>query len=254
MKENKYTLSSLYNALILIDFLADNGPIPLIEISNKLEFGKSSIFRMLSTLEQAGYVEKSKTLEYTLSPKFITLASKVLKQRNDDEIVKNYLLKIKNKFNESAHYGIISSDFEVLILNKVSGDRSIQMSSVIGGRLPVYASALGKCILANSDDPILHQKIKSLKMEEFTKNTITSYDSLNRELKLIKDQGYAMDNEEAEDGLTCVAVPIFDYTNKVTSAISISGPTSRMSRNKDSIIDFMIQMGNELSNELGCSK
>ena len=91
-------------------------------------------------------------------------------------------------------------------------------------------------------------------MEEFTKNTITSYDSLNRELKLIKDQGYAMDNEEAEDGLTCVAVPIFDYTNKVTSAISISGPTSRMSRNKDSIIDFMIQMGNELSNELGCSK
>lgn len=251
MNEKKYILSSLNNALQLIDFLADYGPLPLVEISAKLEFGKSSIYRMLSTLEQAGYVEKTKNLEYRLSTKFISLSSKVLEQRNDNEIILDYLIKIKDKFNESTHHGIINSNCEVLIVNKVSGDRSIRMASEIGGTLPTYASSLGKCIMANNLNEENMKNLKKLEFKKLTENTITNYDDLIKELEKIKKLGYSIDNEEAEDGLTCISVPIFDYTNKNNSAISISGPTSRLLKNKDEIIKFMIETGHELSKDLG---
>lgn len=127
---------------------------------------------------------------------------------------------------ETVHLAVPSGN-EVVYIGKVESEQPIQMYSFIGARLPMYCTALGKAILAFSDPERIALLIKTPLMQR-TKNTIASWDGLSVELARIREVGYAIDDEENEDGVRCVGAPIFDFNQKVIGAISISGPATRM--------------------------
>ena len=253
-KDEKYLLSSVYNTLEVLDLLSQHDGLGIAEISKSLKLSKSSVFRMLYTLEKKDFVYKTSDAKYRLSVKFAHYGSIVLDNLNIISIVKPYLKKLVEDHNETAHLGIIDDDLDVIFIAKESSTSSIQMTSRIGKKMPFYATATGKILLAYNLDDELEKNIKNHVFIKFTENTITDYTEFIKLLNETKKRGYAKDLEESEDGLTCYAVPVMDISGKVIAGISLSGPTVRMEKNKENILNSLKEISNEASRNLGFKK
>jgi DNA-binding IclR family transcriptional regulator len=141
---------------------------------------------------------------------------------------------------------------EVLYMERVEAQRSLTMGSKLGGRNPVYCTALGKAILAHSPAIEVEQILAACRMEARTRNTFTSALALKRELERIRDRGYAIDDEEIEDGIRCVSAPILNRTNRAVAAISVSGPSSRITPNRFELIGkTVLKAAREVSGYIG---
>ena len=147
-KDEKYLLSSVYNTLEVLDLLSRHDELGIAEISKALELNKSSVFRMLYTLEKKDFVYKTSDAKYRLSVKFAHYGSIVLDNLNVISIVKPYLKKLVEDHNETAHLGILDDDINVIFIAKESSTSSIQMTSRIGKKMPFYATATGKILLS----------------------------------------------------------------------------------------------------------
>ena len=251
MCEDKYLMSSLYNALEILDLLSEHNELGVMEISKELNMGKSSVFKMLYTLEKKGYVHKSQDAKYKLGVKFIDYGLTILQKQNVYDIAKPYIKELRDRHNETTHLGVIDDDLNMYFVLKESSTASIQMASVIGKRMSFHTSAIGKTIVSNNLDEEIKNKIKSYELTSFTKNTIVDYDELINHLIKIKEQGYGEDLEEYEIGLTCYAVPVKDISGKAIAAISISGPTQRMTMKKESLLSSLKIAAKDISKNLG---
>jgi len=252
MAKDKYLLSSVYNALEILDLLSEHKELGLTEISNKLQLGKASVFRMLYTLEKKKYVYKTTDAKYRLDIKFAHYGQKVLKRDNNINVIRPYLKELRDKNNETVHMSILDiSDYNIIIMDKEQSNSTIQMASRIGEKLPSYCTAMGKVLLASNLDEELENKIFSLKLEKRTDNTITDPNELIKMLKKVKEQGYAEDLEESEEGLVCYAVPIKNISGKTIAAISFSGPSARMRQKKDQLIKSIKETAEEISKSMG---
>jgi DNA-binding IclR family transcriptional regulator len=152
---------------------------------------------------------------------------------------------------ETVHLAVLDRT-EVLYIERVEALRSLTMGSKLGGRNPVYCTALGKAILAYSPDIEVEQILAACRMEARTRNTFTSALALKRELERIRDRGYAIDDEEIEDGIRCVSAPILNSVNRAVAAISVSGPSSRITPNRFELIGkTIVKAARELSAHVG---
>lgn len=250
-KDKKYLLSSVYNTLEVLDLLSQHNELGVAEISKTMGIGKSSVFRMLYTLEKKDFVHKTSNAKYKLSIKFAHYGSIVLDNLNVISLVNPYLKKLVEEHNETTHLGVLDDDLDVIFIAKESSTSTIQMTSRIGKKMPFYATATGKILLAYNLDVELEKKIRTHELIRFTDSTITKYDEFIRALKETKEKGYAMDLEESEYGLTCYAVPVMDINGKVVAGISMSGPTVRMDKNKENLLDSLKKTSYEVSRALG---
>jgi len=251
MSDDRYLLSSVNNSLKIIDLLSEKPELGTAEISRELGIGKTSVFRMLYTLEKNDFVTKDKNSKYRLSIKFARFGNRVLDRIDIVSIVKPHLKELTNKHNETTHMAILSEDFNTIFLYKETSNSTFQMASNIGVKLPAYNTATVKVFLAGSDENTLNQFFDEVKLKEYTKTTITKEKELRKEIEEIKEKGYGIDNEESEEGLMCFAAPIKNISNKTVAAISISGPAFRMKENKDELIKSIIKVSNEISAKIG---
>jgi DNA-binding IclR family transcriptional regulator len=155
--------------------------------------------------------------------------------RNESQAILN---ELADKTGETIHLAVPSAT-EVVYIAKVESKHALGMSSHIGARLPMYCTALGKAILAFSDQKLLHA-VLAQSLVPRTPNSITSPEMLTSELALVQSRGYAIDNEENEIGIRCVGAPIFDYTATPIAAISISVPRQRMNQERYSILGPLV--------------
>ncbi len=165
------------------------------------------------------------------------------------------LEKIRDLTSETVHLGILDQ-MEVVYLEKLQGLHAIGlMSSRVGGRSPAQCTGLGKAMLAYQDQEKVRAYFKERGMKEYTEKTITDVDALIDHLDQIRDQGYAIDDEEHENGVHCVAVPIFDFSGSVVAAISISGPSERLAPigQSQTLLDWIREAGAEISKKMGYS-
>jgi len=250
-KSDKYLMSSVYNALDVLDLLSQHNELGVAEISKYLNMSKASVFKMLFTLEYKRYVYKTDDAKYKLGIKFAQYGAIVMDRQNLFTLIRPFLQKLRDKHNETTHLGILDEDLNVIFMVKEPSNASIQMSSMVGSKLPFYVTSIGKVLIASNLDDDMINKIKSYKFERFTSNTLTDYNELINLLKKVKDQGYAEDLEEAEDGLVCYAAPIKDIKGDTIAAISISGPYVRMNANKEILISSIIETANEASCAMG---
>ena len=176
----------------------------------------STVHRLLASLSSRGYVQKDiETGKYRLTLKMFEVGSRAACGVNLVSIARPYLERL--------------AEFSGVYLYKEDTSSSIaRMASFVGLKNPMYCTGVGKCILANLPPEAVRGIWDRSVITAFTPNTITDFDRLTAELKQIKAQGYALDNEEHEPGVFCIAAPIFDYSAHPVAAISVSAPASRM--------------------------
>lgn len=239
MITSKYMLETVSNALQVLDYVGQNGYSTLTQISESLQINKTVVFRMLHTLQHYGYIDKTDNGAYTLGFRLISQGQTAIKQNAIHQLAKGTLKKLTEQYNETSHMGILNDDQDVLIVSKVDASSTIQMTSNIGRSLPAYCSAMGKCLLACLEAEERSAYLARGAFERRTANTLVSAATLNRELASVMRSGFALDNEESEEGLYCIAVPVLDRFGKAFAAISLSGPATRMKHKAQSMVDSL---------------
>src|SRR5690554_4915434 len=252
--DKKYLLSSVNNALEILDLLSKYKELSLAEICKHSNLGKTSAFKILYTLKKRSFVYKTNEAKYKLGIKFAHYGALVLERQNELSNIKPFLKELRDRHNDTVHLSILNDDLNIIFVAKESGNTSIQMQSNIGVELPAYCTGTGKVLLAGNLDEGLKERIHSLELEKLTSNTITDAGELIKVLELIKEQGYGEDLEESEIGLTCYAAPIRNIDGEVVYAISISGPTNRMEVKRDELISSVKYYADEISKLLGYQK
>ncbi len=255
MPKEKYLIQSVRRALAIIDALSNHSALGVTELSEILGLHKSTVFGLLSTLEYEGYVcQNTRTGKYELTLKLFEIGSKVFEELDLRKIARPYIEQIVEKHRETAHL-VVPDGPEVIYIDKVECTQSMRICSNIGKRLPFHCTGVGKVILAHMPEDDVKEIIKKRGLVSFTNKTITDYEKLLKELEKIRAQGYAIDNEEIEIGLKCVAAPIRDINGKVIAATSVAGPTMRMTEEKiNQIVRDIKTMNERISAELGYCK
>jgi len=198
------------------------------EISKALNIYKSNVHNVLSTLAERGFIKKDpKTDKYKLGIKFFELGSIVIKNMDLRKIAHPYIEELSKEFKETVHLGVLIKG-EIISIEQEESNKNLYLRIIVGKKAPLHCTAVGKAIFAflPKDEASLIVKEKGL--EKFTENTITTKEDLENEFKKIREQGYAVDNMEHEEGVRCVAGPIRDYSGRIVAGMSVSGPAFRI--------------------------
>jgi IclR family KDG regulon transcriptional repressor len=246
-------VKSVSRALDIITLVSlKKGGLGVTEIAKQIDINKSSVYRILSTLAQYGYIEQDNdTTRYKLGYKFLEISSKLLESIDLRAEAKPYLQELESETNEVIHL-VVYDQGEVVYIEKLEGNETLRMHSKVGKRAPMHCTSVGKAILAYLPTSIVTDILERKGMPMHTNKTITHKEDFIKELIKVKQSGYALDLEENEYGITCIAVPIFDHSGKVVAAASISGPTTRMSDERlNQLKARMLHIGKKISIRLG---
>jgi DNA-binding IclR family transcriptional regulator len=217
-----------------------------------MKLHKTTAHRIAHVLESHGLLRRGlDSNRYRLGLHLYDLGCQALDHVNIRDEARPFMTRIALEVGETVHLAVLDRA-EVLYIERVEAQRSLTMGSKLGGRNPVYCTALGKAILAYSPAIEVEQILAACRMEARTRNTFTSALALKRELERIRDRGYAIDDEEIEDGIRCVSAPILNPTNRAVAAISVSGPSSRITPNRFELIGkTVLKAAREVSAYIG---
>lgn len=246
-------VKSVSRALDIINLVSiKKGGLGVTEIANQMDINKSSVYRILSTLVQYGYIEQDKETErYKLGYQFLEVSSRLLESLDLRNEAKPFLQELEKETNEVIHL-VVYDRGEVVYIEKLDGNEALRMHSKVGKRAPMHCTSVGKAILAHLPIEIVQEIIERKGLPIHTDKTITDKNVFIDELAEVKKKGYALDLQENEYGITCIAVPIFDHLGKVEAAVSISGPTIRMTDAR--LVELqprVIEIGKRISARLG---
>jgi DNA-binding IclR family transcriptional regulator len=228
--DQRYVINSVSRALDLLKcFSRSDRELSLTEISRQLELSPSTVFRLLATLQAHGYLEQEPDgRKYRLGIACLELGSVYLSHSDIRQAALPILERLRDECGETIHLATLAGR-EVVYMERLDPLQPIGfMGSVVGGRAPAYCTALGKMLLSYRSDDEIRELYAGHEMTARTPRTIRSVDALIQELDGIRIDGYSMDNEENEEGVTCVAAAISDYRDIAMAAISVSGPTERI--------------------------
>lgn len=246
-------MKSLNKALDMIDAVSKLGSAGIREISSITGFPPATTHRIASALVKRRYFNQDpSTKHYSLSLRFLELGTKVQLQFDLPTIVRPHLQQLMSETGESANLAICDGDSAVY-LDQVQSDKSmLKIFTRLGTRVPLYSTGVGKMLMSRWSKPELDSYLKRTKLISYTPNTLVSRSKILKELDRISDRGFAVDNEEMEKGVRCVAALVFDHRQQVVAAVSISGAAMRIT--PDRIDDFgakVKQCAFDISQDLG---
>ena len=225
----KGLIGSLLHGLEILDmFERDRSEIGIGEMAQQLGLHRSTTSRLAATLAVAGYLEPTgEPGRYRLSGKLVTLGELVASEGDVRRAAQPYLRDLVRSLGETGHLAVLE-DAEAVTVEVVDGWQTVRMHSWVGKRSPAHCSSMGKALLAGLDADEIDARYPGARLEARTGRTITDRDKLKRHLAQVRERGYAVDHEELEPHLCCVAGPVFDRTGTVVASISVSGPDSRI--------------------------
>lgn len=228
-----YTIGSAEKVCDILLALCRNGsPMGVSELGRELDYTKSTVHKLLLTLEYKGLVEQDlETSKYGLSLNFALMLQNYLNTDNLMAKIRPQMMRLVEKFDETTHLGVYRNG-ELVIVAKQEANRSVRVTSCVGKVSNLFCTSIGKVILSNLSDEEQTNLIAAYSFPRYTANTITNPDDFMAELKQIREQGYATDNEEYEEGIRCIAVPVFGGYHNLYGAISMTGPKFRMTDEK----------------------
>jgi IclR family KDG regulon transcriptional repressor len=227
-------VQTIERASQILDILGQSPQgISIRELSAKIKLPKGTTHRLLSSLSYFGYVKQDpKTRNYFLGFKLVELGNLLLNQLDLRKEAEPFLRDLAERIKETIHMVVMDRD-EVVYIDKVETEQSpsgLRMASRIGLRNPPHSCAVGKVLLADFSDESQDSFLKGRSLSRRTENTMTDLAQLKEHLKQVRKQGYALDDEENERGIRCVAAPIYNETGRAVAAISISGPAFRVTK------------------------
>lgn len=237
---------------ILSILSAGNKSLSLSQISREINAPKTSTFEILMTMVEKGFLEFDDDLKtYKPGIKLFEVGSSYLNNTDLIKEARTYLEILVKKTGETAFLAT-SSNRDVVYLDKLEGASSIRTTATLGMRIPMYLTGLGKALLAAYPDQKVEELMRNYTFTKVTTRSIKDYDSLMVELKKIRQRGYAIDNQEHEENVFCIAVPIWNYDNQPIAAMSIAGLITRMEEKATrEYADYLIDAAMSLSKRFG---
>lgn len=242
---------NLAKALALLHALAAHGGVmKLGEVSRAAGVPKPTAHRLLRVLAESGMILEEEKGIYGLGPQCLVLGSAFLDGLDLRREAKEVMEELVEKTGETCHLGIRDKD-RVVYIEKVEGPQMVQLRSRVGLTAPLHASALGKALLARCSDEEVG-KVMERVAEGRTRRTITGLQEFRLELGEIRRRGFAVDDMENEEGIRCVAAPVFDHSGKNIASLSVSGPEYRLPREQlDQLGDLVREAALALSRKIG---
>jgi DNA-binding IclR family transcriptional regulator len=243
--------STALRALQVMEMLGTAGrPLAVADVAQAIGADRSTAYRMLMTLVDAGYVRRDASEKYyQLSYKLLSLTKGLLNDGERTELIAAGLRRISSETQETAHYSVFDRDACVLV-QRSKGTQLVAVDFQIGDRSPLHCSSAGKILLAYLDIRRV-EDIMARGLPRFAVNSRTTPEELREELTRVRAQGYALDDREFHDDMRCVSVPVFDKSG-TTAAISLSGPSSRFTIEKlHELRRPIAAVANELSRNFG---
>lgn len=246
-------MKSLHKALDLIEIVAGKGNIGIRELSSRTGYPPATVHRIMTTLMERGYLRQTpKNRYYSLSTRFLEFAESVRQQFDLIAIGRPHLEKLGADTEENVNLCVLDGHVVVYIDHIHSQRHMLQTFTRLGARMPLYATGVGKIFLSRMEPDELDSYLSKTRLESFTTKTISDKKNLLKELDRIRKHGYAVDNEEKEQGIMCVAAPIFDHNNLITAAISISGASQFITMKRIRHLSRMVmECAARISGELG---
>src|SRR5579863_7029863 len=223
-------VQSVERTLDILESLVELGSeVGLVEISQAVSLPLATVHRLLGTLIQRGYVKQNRqNRKYSLGFRALQMGSDMRQRFSLRLEARPFLQRLMQSCGESANLAVLD-DGEVVYIDQAQSSRILRMFTQIGNRLPAHSTGSGKVMLAFSSPEVVEGILRRYGLSERTPHTITNTDHFRRELDQIRHQGYALDDQEHEEGVRCVAVPVRDESGQVVASLSISGPVTRLS-------------------------
>ena len=245
-------VQSIERALDLLEYLARSSTwVGISELSAATGQPVGTVHRLLQTLMARDYVVRdSRTRRYALGPAFRMLASADLLTPDWNELATPFLRELVEISGETANLAVLERD-RAVYMAQVQSARMVRMFTELGNRVPLHCTGCGKVLLAYQTEKVIDSIIATTGLPAHTEKTITDPQQFRQELATIRQRGYAIDNGEQEEGVRCLAVPVYGTDGKVVAAISISGPSSRVDSSRiPSFIPQLKRISSAITSEL----
>jgi len=227
-KTPQNVIQSLDRALDVMQTLATKGEMTLSEIAAEMDQSPATIYRVLTTLDLRGVVEVNPATQgWAIGAAAFQIGAAFLRRTNVVERSRPVMRRLMQATGETANLGIEKSG-TVLFISQVETHEAIRAFFPPGTQSPMHASGIGKALMACFPPDRRDRFLAMTRFEQFTENTITDPDALQSEMQRIRDQGFALDDEEKAVGMRCIAAPILDLYGEAVAGISVSGPINRM--------------------------
>ena len=221
------SVSSVLKVFGILQALGSEQALGVTELSQQVLMSKSTVYRFLQTMKTLGYVkQEGENDKYSLTMKLFELGAKALQHVDLIRLADVQMRELSKLTKETVHLGALEED-SIIYIHKIDSLYSLRMYSRIGRRNPLYSTAIGKVLLAWRDESEVRDILADVEFKTFTTRTLESVDQLLPVLGQVRERGFAEDNQEMEEGLLCVAVPVFDRFGQVTAGLSLSFPMMR---------------------------
>ena len=250
---NPYQLQSLDRAVAVLELLGESdGPLGLADVCERMDLHKSTAHRALMVLERSGLIERIPENRFRLGLKLYELGTRAIEQIDLRARVHPWFRKLSAQVGETVHLGVLQKT-SVVYLDKVEpNNRRVWLASRIGASNPVYCTAMGKAMLAFLPADDTADILARIRFTRFTARTLMTPEALQRSLDRVRRRGYAIDDEEVECGVRCVGAPILNESGRPVAAVSVSGPSSRITQQSvPGIAEHLLRCCRDISASLG---
>jgi IclR family transcriptional regulator, KDG regulon repressor len=250
--ENKYRVTSLDKALLILELLIDQGrDLSITEICQKLGMVKGTVHRVLSTLVARKFIQQnSKTKMYGLGVRTLEIGMDSKKERFLRIAMAPFLMELYETCGETVNAAVWEYN-GIRYIYRLESESLLRISTTAGARFPGYCCATGKILLSYfSNEDIRQVYSLNTSLKKYTQNTISSVDKLIQEIEKVRIRKVAVDDEEALMGVYCVAAPVLNSKGECVAAISISSPKNRVTANKR---DMLAKLVSETSRKISSS-
>lgn len=249
MEENVRVVDLVFD--IIEQLAASHSAMSLSEIAKETGMSKSTVHRLLSSMCARHYVEKNADNTYSIGYKLMETVSLHINNLELLTEAKPFLSDLMRDLHLTAHMGILDG-CDVVYLEKMDIYPNTRLYTQVGFRSPAYCSSMGKCLLSCLSGDDLEEALYGCDFKRYTPNTITDIREFKRYLRVVRRQGWAMDNEEYQLGHRCVGAPVYDYRGTPVAAISASGSITQLSdRNLEAVIQEVKSAAASLSRRMG---
>ena len=250
--QGTYKVQALDRAFAVLDLLGESDtPQGLAQVASSLQLHKSTAHRFLMVLEKHRMVERTVGGKFRLGLRLFDLGNRAIEQYDLRERAQPHLRRLVAETEETAHLCILEGA-HVIYIDKIEPARSVRMITRIGASNPVHCTSVGKAMLAFLPEERITDILGRLRFERFTNRTISTVEALRAEIEKTRRRGYAVDDEEFEEGLRCIAVPVLDAQRLPVAAVSVSGPSFRVTAQKlPSIANHLLQCVRGISVDMG---
>jgi DNA-binding IclR family transcriptional regulator len=247
-----YKVQALDRAFAVLDLLGESDtPLGLAQVASSLQLHKSTAHRFLMVLERHHMVERTGNGKFRLGLRLFDFGNRAIEQYDLRDRAQPHLRRLVSETEETAHLCILEQA-HVIYIDKIEPARSVRMITRVGASNPVHCTSVGKAILAFLPEERIAEVIRRTRFERFTHRTIATPEALRAEIEKTRRRGYAVDDEELEEGLRCIAVPVLDAQKQPVAAVSVSGPSFRVTAQKlPAIANHLLQCVRGISSDMG---